>query len=234
MSLARERSAVSLPAGVHDLALTFDYGETSMTIHPLAVETPRGLVLVDVGLPGAAEAIGDALADIDRSLDDVWAVLLTHHDGDHAGGLRELLEDVEATVLAHRAEAPFVRGDREPLKGDGDRYPPAPVDVEVVDGVTLPTDAGPMTVVATPGHAPGHVSLHFPEAALLVAGDALVADGDEPLSGPKPAFTPDTDTAIDSVGRLADLSFDRVVCFHGGGAAVGTDYVADLYASLSG
>lgn len=224
---------MELPPGVHDLALSVDYGETSMTIHPVAVETHRGLVLIDVGLPGAVEKIEAALADTDHDLDDVWAVLLTHHDGDHAGGLRGLLERVEATVLAHREEAPFVRGDRDPLKGDGDRYPPAPVDVELVDGVTLPTVAGPMTVVETPGHAPGHVSLHFPEEGLLLAADALVADGEDPLSGPKPEFTPDVETAVDAVGRLAELSFDRVLCFHGGGAPVGSAYVREIHASLS-
>jgi glyoxylase-like metal-dependent hydrolase (beta-lactamase superfamily II) len=223
---------MELPPGVHDLALTFDYGETAMTIHPAAVETHRGLVLIDVGLPGAVEKIEAALSETDH--DDVWAVLLTHHDGDHAAGLREVLERVDATVLAHREEAPFVRGGRDPLKGDGDRYPPAPVDVELVGGVTLPTDAGPMTVVETPGHAPGHVSLHFPDEGLLLAGDALVADGEEPLSGPKPEFTPDTETAIASVGRLAELAFDRVLCYHGGAAAVGADRVREIHASLAG
>jgi len=227
---------MELPPGIHDLALSFDYGETSMTIHPVAVETHRGLVLVDVGLPGAAEKIEAALAETDHDLADVWTVLLTHHDGDHAGGLRGLLERVDATVLAHREEAPFVRGDRDPLKGDGDgdRYPPAPVDVELVGGVTLPTVAGPMTVVETPGHAPGHVSLHFPEEELLLTGDALVADDEEPLSGPKPQFTPDMETAVDSVGRLAELAFDRVLCYHGGGATVGSPYVREIHASLSG
>ncbi len=223
---------MDLAPGVHDLALTFDYGETDLTIHPVAVETPSGLLLVDVGLPGAREKVRDALAERDYDLDDVWAVLLTHHDGDHAGGLRELLEAVDATVLAHREEAPFVRGDRDPLKGTGDRYPPAPVDVELVDGVAFPTVAGRMIAVGTPGHAPGHLSLYFPDEALLVAGDALVADGDEPLSGPKPEFTPDMTTAVESVRRLAELSFDRVLCYHGGRAAVGDAYVGEIHASL--
>lgn len=223
---------MDLPPGVHDLELRFDYGGTEMTIHPVAVETPRGIVLVDVGLPGAADRIERALAALDHALDDVWAVLLTHHDGDHAAGLRELLERVDATVLAHREEAPFVRGDRDPLKSAGERYDPAPVDVELVGGVTLPTVAGPMTVVETPGHAPGHVSLHFPDEELLIAGDALVADGEDPLSGPKPEFTPDLETAIDSVGVLVALSYDRVLCYHGGLARAGNETVSEIHASL--
>jgi len=75
-----------------------------------------------------------------------------------------------------------------------------------------------MEVVATPGHAPGHVSLYFTTGNLLVAGDALVADGgegtdgDEPLAGPKPHFTPDMDRAIESVGALAALEIEHTRC----------------------
>jgi glyoxylase-like metal-dependent hydrolase (beta-lactamase superfamily II) len=159
---------------------------------------------------------------------------VTHHDGDHAGGLAELLEHVDAVVATHRAEAPYLTGERDPIKGDGDRYPPVGVDVELADGVRFPTLAGPMQVVETAGHAPGHVSLYFPEGGLLVAGDALVADGDEPLAGPKPEFTPDMDRAIESVGTLADLEIDHVVCFHGGYAERGTERIRSIHAELRG
>jgi glyoxylase-like metal-dependent hydrolase (beta-lactamase superfamily II) len=223
---------MSLPPGVHDLPLTFDYGDTDLVIHPVAVETPRGVLLVDVGLPGAVDQIADRLAAVDRSLDDVWAVLLTHHDGDHAGGCRDLLERTDATVFAHVAETPFVDGDRDPLKGDGDRYPPVPVDVQVVGDTRFATDTGTLHVVETPGHAPGHVSLALPERDCLLAADALNADGDDPLSGPKPEFTPDMDTAIESVGALAALEYDTVHCYHGGTVAATPDDVDAIYHSL--
>ena len=220
-------------AHVHALSTRIEYGGRELTITPTAVETDRGLVLIDVGPEGIVDALEVHLRDLGHELADVWLVLLTHHDGDHAGGLADLLERTDAVVAAHREETPFVTGKRDPLKGDGDRYPPVAVDVELADGVRIPTLAGPMMVVETPGHTPGHLSLFFPEEGLLVAGDALVADGEEPLSGPKPEFTLDMDRALESVEALANRDVDRVVCYHGGYVDRGTDRIRELIADAA-
>jgi glyoxylase-like metal-dependent hydrolase (beta-lactamase superfamily II) len=218
--------------GVYVLPITVEYGGRELTITPAAVETDRGLILIDVGPPGAVDGLRTHLRELGFEPEDIWLVLLTHHDGDHVGGLAELLERVDPIVATHREEAPYVAGERDPMKGGGDRYPPVDVDLELVDGVRLPTLAGPMAVVETPGHTPGHVSLAFPEHDLLLAGDALVADGDEPLSGPKPEFTPDMERAVESVGRLAELDVGQVVCFHGGHVEVGPDRLEEIHANL--
>jgi len=219
-------------AGVHALPLSVEYGGREITITPTLVETERGPVLIDAGPDGTLDGIRTHLGSLGYDLEDIWLVLLTHHDGDHAGGLATLLEHVDAVVATHREEAPYVSGERDPIKGDGDRYPPAGVDIELADGVRFPTLAGPMTVVATPGHAPGHVSLYFPDGNLLVAGDALVADGDEPLSGPKAHFTPDMERATESVGTLADLEVDHTLCFHGGYVERGSDRIREIHDRL--
>lgn len=220
-------------AGVHALPLSFEFGETELTITPAAVETRRGLLLIDVGLPGAVDGIETHVSTLGYDLDDVHTVLLTHHDGDHAGGLAELLERVDATVAAHPEEAPYVAGDREPIKSEGDRYPPAPVDLELVGGVRFSTAAGPMELVETPGHSPGHLSLYFPHEKLLLAADALNADGDRALSGPKPEYTPEMGRAIESVRRLADLDVEHTLCYHGGYAEAGTDRIREIHAAFS-
>ena len=217
-------------AGVHVLPITVEYGGREITITPTVVETERGLVLIDVGPAGAVDAIRTHLRSLEYTLEDIWLVVLTHHDGDHVGGLADLLEHVDAAVATHREEAPYVTGARDPIKGDGDRYPPVNVDLELTGGVRIPTLAGPMDVIDTPGHAPGHVSLHFPEDGLLIAGDALVADGEEPLSGPKPEFTPAMDRALESVGDLADLHIEHVVCYHGGYVDRGSEAIREITA----
>ncbi|WP_049929218.1 MBL fold metallo-hydrolase [Halopiger goleimassiliensis] len=216
-------------AGVHALPITTEYGGREITLTPSVVETDRGLVLLDVGPEGAVGDLRVHLESIGYALEDVWLVLCTHHDGDHVAGLAELLEYTDAVVATHCDEAPYVRGDRDPIKG-GDGYTPVTVDLELADGVRFPTVAGPMEVVATPGHAPGHVSLYFPDGNLLIAGDALVADGDGPLAGPKPEFTPDLDRAYESVARLADLEIDHVVCYHGGYVEAGSDRIESIAA----
>jgi len=216
---------MELAPAVHALPLTFDYGGagSEMTIHPALVDTDRGAMLVDVGLPGSVEKLEAALDGLDYDLEDVRAVVLTHHDGDHAGALRELLERTDAITFAHPEEVPFVVGDRDPIKATGERYPPAPIDVEIVDGVTFRTRAGPMRVVATPGHSPGHVSLYLPDDRLLLAGDALTAE--EGLDGPNPDFTPEMGRATRSLAALSDLDVKRTLCYHGGFVEEGTDRI---------
>jgi glyoxylase-like metal-dependent hydrolase (beta-lactamase superfamily II) len=222
---------MSLPEAVHDLAIPYERGEMTLELHPVAVETDHGVVLVDVGLPGAVSEISEAFEEAGLSLEAVETVLLTHHDGDHAGALAELEAEVDALVVAHRDEAPYVDGRRQPVKTDAEdeRYPPATVDLELVGEETFDTAAGPMRVVETPGHSPGHCSLYFPEERLLLAADALVADADDGrLHGPKPQYTPDEARAAESVAALAELDVDRTLCYHGGLVDDGSDRIADL------
>lgn len=220
-----------LASGVHAVSQTIARGDHEVTIHPAAVETDRGVLLLDVGYPGEVGQLVDGLESAGLAMDDVWAALLTHQDGDHAGALAEVEERTGAVVFAHRECAPFVDGRREPLKGEGERYPPVPVDVELADGVRFRTAAGPMEVVFTPGHAPGHVSLYFPEEKLLVAADALTApEGD--LAGPSEQFTLDMPRATESVGRLSECDVDRTLCYHGGLVEQGTGAIAKLWNEL--
>jgi glyoxylase-like metal-dependent hydrolase (beta-lactamase superfamily II) len=226
------------PEGVHTFRFEFAFGGRALTVHPTAVETDHGVVLLDVGLPGATDQLRDGLADAGLSLADVSMVLLTHHDGDHAAGLAELEGETPLVVATHQDEAPYVDGRRHPVKADPDdeRFPPVTVDLELTGGETFHTAAGPMWVVETPGHSPGHVSLYFPDHRFLVAGDAMTNDneGEDAFGGPKPQFTPELDEAVESVGRLAELDVEKTHCYHGGTADAETDDIAAIYEALRG
>lgn len=92
---------------------------------------------------------------------------------------------------------------------------------DVVGGTTpLPPDTtelpwtGPRAVVVlTPGHAPGHASLHLPDDGVLVAGDVL-SDIEVPLLDDDPGAV---DAYRKSLQRLADVvaGCDAVVPGHG-------------------
>ncbi|MEF8851032.1 MAG: MBL fold metallo-hydrolase [Haloarculaceae archaeon] len=202
----------SIAPGVYTLPLAFGPGDDDPLMYPAAVETERGLILVDTGFPDHVEAVETHLAGAGFDPEDVALVVVTHQDADHAGALEALASRTGATTLAHADEAPYIERERPLLKERG--YPPARVDVELVDGVTFRTAAGDMRVVATPGHSPGHVSLYLPGERLLLAADAITADA--AFDGPEEAATPDMDAAVESVGRLADLAVERTLCFHGG------------------
>lgn len=211
-------SRMELVDGVYSLPWRIERPERIRTFHPAAVEREDGsLVLVDTALPGRVDQLAEALADHGFELADVDLLVLTHHDGDHAGALAEVRERTDVEVLAHPEEVPYVEGKAWPLKTPEDetRYPPVAVDVGVVEGVTISTAAGPLRVVETPGHTPGHLSLYLPERRLLLAGDALTADA-EGLQPPAERFTPEMDRAMASVEELAALDADGVLTYHGG------------------
>jgi glyoxylase-like metal-dependent hydrolase (beta-lactamase superfamily II) len=223
---------MELANGVHALALEAAVGDRRMTLHPVAVETPRGLLLLDVGMPGGVEELAEALDDEGLALEATWAVVVTHQDLDHAGCLATVVERTGAAAFAHEADAPYLEGRRELVKSTEDRpmeLDPTTVDVRLVGDETFATGAGPMRAVHTPGHAPGHTSYYFPDAELLVAADALnVVDG--ALVGPRADATPDLETAWESVETLAALDVAHTHCFHGGHVEAGTDRIDALLA----
>lgn len=223
---------MELASGAYVFPQTIDRGDTEVTINPAAVETSKGVVLLDVGFPGQTEQIEENLTQADLGWDDVAAVVITHQDGDHAGVLSEVVERTDAVVYTHKRCAPYVDGREHPIKSPEDqRYDPVDVDVGLVDGVSFRTDAGPMDVIFTPGHAPGHISLYFPDERLLIAADALTAD-ENGLAGPSEEYTLDMDQALDSAERLTDLSIDRILCYHGGFVEEGTDTIDRIVDSL--
>ncbi|MFC4247881.1 MBL fold metallo-hydrolase [Natribaculum luteum] len=71
---------------------------------PVAVKTERGLVLVDVGPEGIADALEVRLSDLGYGLEDIWLVSLTHHDGDHVGEIEEGRARADPIVAAHPEE----------------------------------------------------------------------------------------------------------------------------------
>lgn len=221
---------MQLVSGVHQLPLAVDLESGERTFHLTAVETEKGLILLDTGLPSTTDVLTERLHDAGFNHDDIAMVLLTHHDGDHAGGLDSLLGRTtrEPLVYAHTNESPYISGTEPPLKGNPeDRYPPVPVDVTLTGGERFRTSAGPMELVNTPGHSPGHLSAFLPEARLLIAADALTAE-DGVLQGPNPEFTLDIEQAYTSVERLAELDINRVLCYHGGLVETGSDRIREV------
>jgi glyoxylase-like metal-dependent hydrolase (beta-lactamase superfamily II)/8-oxo-dGTP pyrophosphatase MutT (NUDIX family) len=122
------------------------------------------LLVVD---PGSAEA--SELATLDAALDRLLAegrrvggVLVTHHHGDHWGGVAHVRARFGVPVYAHAWSAGRVGADR-PLEG-GESIALAPG----VDG--RPWE---LEVVFTPGHTPGHLALWEAVSGTIVAGDLV-------------------------------------------------------------
>ena len=153
--------------------------------------------LIDTGVPGSAGRIGEVIQEASLSWDAVRHVILTHHHGDHAGSIGEVLGAApSATVWAGAPDIPSIRAPREIRSaGDGDE----------VFG---------LQIVGTPGHTAGHISVFDPVGSALIVGDAAANVGGTVLGSTSP-FTRNVAQAHESVRKMAAMTFETAWFMHG-------------------
>jgi glyoxylase-like metal-dependent hydrolase (beta-lactamase superfamily II) len=115
--------------------------------------------LVDAGCGTAQTKL---LANIDScgvKLNQIDYLLLTHCHYDHTGGARALAELLQAPVVAHELEAPFLeRGDNLATAAQwyGARILPFAVDRKITgNGEEITLGGRIIQAIHTPGHSPG-------------------------------------------------------------------------------
>jgi len=169
--------------------------------------------IVDTGVSGSANAIGETLATLGLNYSDVAHVILTHNHSDHAGSIVAVLgEAINATAYAGEA-------DLGPLPSD-------------IVGLVGGEDIFGFEMLPTPGHTAGHMAVIDHQAGLLVAGDAIFADAGVPIEGPSQFFT-DVPQSRDSIRALAALTYNTLLLGHGEPIEDGADAaVAALAASF--
>lgn len=187
---------------------------------------PDSVTLIDTGGADTGGEIAAALDEIGLAPQDIDRIVLTHFHDDHAGGAAEIREWGNVEIVAHKADAPIIRGDipgpppnltdteRALLDQVADGLPPAPpvtVDREVLDGSVLDFGGG-AHVLAAPGHTDGSIALHLPEHRLLITGDAVAEHLGHVMLG---VFNTDTKQAARSMQRLSGLDVDIAAFGHG-------------------
>lgn len=143
----------------------------------------RSAFVVD---PGEAAPV---LARLEADGLRLEGILITHHHGDHQGGVAELKARYQPEVFAPAKES--ITGCTRPLDG-GER-------IEVL-GQTL-------QVMAVPGHTLGHIAYYAP--GLLFCGDTLFGAGCGRLFEGTPAQMA---ASLDSFAALPDATL--VYCAH--------------------
>lgn len=155
------------------------------------VEDGDDLIVIDTHYDADARFILDEISLIGKKPEDIKHIVITHGHRGHMGGMATLKRLSGAPVYAHEWEADIVSGDRaipkvdifvfSPIQtwpiiivgqttGRWNKVEPVTVDRIVDEGDKI----GPLQVLHTPGHTPGHLALYWPERKALFTSDCFV------------------------------------------------------------
>lgn len=158
--------------------------------------------IVDAGVTGSWERVGEYLVEIGRRAEDVEVCVFTHAHPDHIGSAPAMRAATGCRFAAHAADQSWIedielQARKRPVPGFHEMVEGAvPIDDVLDEGARIELGAGQaLRVVHTPGHSPGHVALLHEADRVLITGDALV----------EPGFMPTYQDAADTVRSLRRL-----------------------------
>ena len=148
-------------------------GLASTNCFLIADETTNQAVIFDA----PDSTVGPLLDEARNRNYDVIGLWLTHAHFDHIADHKVVTDAFpKAKVLLHRLDVPKLQ--RPALQTRMFMLPfeiPAREPDQLIDdGEQFMLGSLAVTVIHTPGHAPGHVMYHFPTEKLLVGGDLII------------------------------------------------------------
>jgi glyoxylase-like metal-dependent hydrolase (beta-lactamase superfamily II) len=225
---------------VLSLALPLPFELESVNVYLVALA--QGYLLIDCGMQTepAFETLRAAMEQRGIEWREIRQILLTHMHPDHMGQAARLLELTGAQLAMHHAEAAHLKlvtgcKRRIPWLDEAYRQSGVPRGLEIkmdehfaeirenfhdlapdrlfAGGEELVTALGPLEVLWTSGHSPGHICLYSRGRKLLFSGDQIL----ERIT-PNIAWHPDRDMLaefLESLALLAELEVDLILPSHG-------------------
>jgi hydroxyacylglutathione hydrolase len=172
------------------------------------VRRPDGdeAVVVDPGWPGELATIEEGLGGARCA-----AILITHADIDHIGGVAELQRATGAPVYMAEVDSERSQRINELYPESGVTFEPFAPDVLLQGDETLDLAGFGFETVRVPGHLPGHVAFHADGA--LFSGDVLFSGSVGRTDRPDGDWA----TLLDSIARLLERFPPETVVYSGHG-----------------
>jgi glyoxylase-like metal-dependent hydrolase (beta-lactamase superfamily II) len=223
---------------IYLLPVTFNSGKSERIIYPVLLKDENELILIDCGYPDSMPKLENAMQKYGLSLSQLTKIIITHHDHDHMGALKDITQKYpQIKVLCSKEQAPYITGKSKSLrlqqaediqntlpedkKEYGIQFQKVIASVKKVDEVSIIDSGeilpycGGIEVIDTKGHMPGHISLYVKMEKTLISGDALVNEGGK-LRMAVPEYALNMEEAKDSIRNLENYDIEKIICYHGG------------------
>ncbi|MEA5028689.1 MAG: MBL fold metallo-hydrolase [Sphaerochaeta associata] len=221
-----------------ELTLQMPDGRKEVPIHPIVLQDDEHLILVDCGFIGSLRLLEIELGKHGISIEQLTALVLTHHDHDHMGAAAalkranpriQIYSSLEESVYISAREKPLRLVQAEELQAQLPpqqqafgrmfcdmlrRVEPVTVDAHLTDSQETGWCGG-CQVLLSAGHTPGHLSLYCKELDAVIVGDAFALEQNTPVLA-NPQFTLDVEMAKRSMEKLLSLKARTYYCYHGG------------------
>ncbi|MEO8028099.1 MAG: MBL fold metallo-hydrolase [Bryobacteraceae bacterium] len=226
--------------GVHSITLPLPWELQDVNVH--LVKLDDGYMLIDsgIGTKTCYQALENALTENGIAWTDIRTLCLTHMHPDHVGLAARILEISGAKLLMHGRDAAYLseiaNGDQHaPWLGLAFRSAGTPDELQasihesfhhmrrnfqeltparvLEGGETIETADGPLEVVWTPGHSPGHICLYSRRHRFLISGDHMLEN-----ITPNVSWVPDKDTLgeyLASLEMLVPYEIETILPSHG-------------------
>ena len=188
------------------------------------VEDDGTLTLIDTGMSKDGKKILNYIqANMSKKPSDVKTIVLTHSHIDHVRGAYEIKKATGAKVAIHAHDADYLSGKKRMPSPKGAigvlfkiftpffKFTPVEPDQRLNENDRV---GGRLTVLHTPGHTPGSISLYDEGRKLIFVGDTMRYMNGK-IEGPPKSFTLDMGQATRSVGKISNLNFEVMLSGHG-------------------
>lgn len=137
---------------------TWQIGTAGITA--LLLKTRDGAILIDGGVPQAADMLLAHMRALGVAPGDLELILSSHAHGDHVGPLAAIQRATGAQVVNNAESAVLMaRGGSDDIHfGDGILYPPVQTDRIIRDGEVVALGGLRLTAHFIPGHTPGSIA----------------------------------------------------------------------------
>jgi len=214
---SRDSTMVEIMKGVHQVD-----GVNANSY--LIQENDGSITLIDSGMSTNGKKILEYLkTNLSKQPLDLKTIVLTHSHVDHIRGISAIKKATGAKVAIHDQDADFLSKKKKlpPPKGATGfifrlfsvfmQSAAVEPDIRLNENDKIGSS---LTVVHTPGHTPGSISLYDQGRKLIFVGDAITNRGGK-LQGSIKRFSFDLPQADRSVEKISSLDFESLLSGHG-------------------